>query len=196
MELKRGRLIDHLHLHSANLVESKRFYQAVLGTFGIEVVDGGDHFYADELWIDAGKPATRVHFAFQARDRDAVQRFYNAGLEAGARIMARQGSATTIRDIMQPSYWIQTAIMLRRCTTALQKNRPSLSGSASKTLPSSAPLLCGPRPSLASGRDDVGTHLCGNAEIEKRRGNPCRNLRGRCSSLFCPNCGWNGPMAS
>ncbi|UXN66709.1 VOC family protein (plasmid) [Phyllobacterium sp. A18/5-2] len=85
MELKRGRLIDHLHLHSANLVESKRFYQAVLGTFGIEVVDGGDHFYADELWIDAGKPATRVHFAFQARDRDAVQRFYNAGLEAGGK---------------------------------------------------------------------------------------------------------------
>lgn len=47
-----ARLIDHLH--SANLAESKRFYQAVLATFGIEVVDGGDHFYADELWIDAG----------------------------------------------------------------------------------------------------------------------------------------------
>jgi len=85
MELKRGRLIDHLHLHSSNLPASRRFYEAVLGTLGIPVVDGGNYFFADELWVDSGTPATRVHFAFQAADRNAVVQFYDAGLETGGR---------------------------------------------------------------------------------------------------------------
>jgi catechol 2,3-dioxygenase-like lactoylglutathione lyase family enzyme len=85
MELKRGRLIDHLHLHASNLPKSKRFYEAVLGTLGIAVVDGGEYFFADELWVDEGDPATRVHFAFQAHNREIVVKFYHAGLEAGGR---------------------------------------------------------------------------------------------------------------
>lgn len=85
MELKRGRLIDHLHLHSSDLAASKWFYEAVLGTLGIPVTDGGEYFFADELWVDKGKPSTRVHFAFQARDRETVVRFYDAGMEAGGR---------------------------------------------------------------------------------------------------------------
>jgi predicted lactoylglutathione lyase len=85
MELKRGRLIDHLHLHSSDLTASKRFYAAVLATLGIEITDGGEYFFADELWVDSGKSATRVHFAFQAADRETVRRFYEAGLKAGGR---------------------------------------------------------------------------------------------------------------
>ena len=85
MELKRGRLIDHLHLHSSDLAASKRFYKAVLGTLGIQITDGGVYFFADELWVDSGKSATSVHFAFQAADRETVERFYEAGLKAGGR---------------------------------------------------------------------------------------------------------------
>lgn len=85
MELKRGRLIDHLHLRTRNLAASKRFYTAVLGVLGVQVTDGGEHFYADELWVDVGEQSSRVHVAFQAADRATVDRFYAAGLAAGGK---------------------------------------------------------------------------------------------------------------
>jgi catechol 2,3-dioxygenase-like lactoylglutathione lyase family enzyme len=84
MELKRGGLIDHIHLRARDLDASKRFYKAVLAALGIPVLaDEPDHLAADELWIDAGEQSSRVHFAFQAKDRDAVKRFYAAGMAAG-----------------------------------------------------------------------------------------------------------------
>ncbi len=85
MEHHRGRLLDHLHLVVRDLEASRRFYQAVLDTLGISVLTLGDHaFTADELYVEAGERLTgRIHFAFQAADRDAVGRFYEAGLAAG-----------------------------------------------------------------------------------------------------------------
>ncbi|MCG5242336.1 VOC family protein [Azospirillum doebereinerae] len=85
MELKRGRLIDHIHLRARDLAATKRFYKAVLGTLDIPVDEDDTHLAADELWIDAGEPRTHVHLAFQARDHDAVRRFHAAGLAAGGR---------------------------------------------------------------------------------------------------------------
>lgn len=89
-ELQVGRLIDHVHLRARNLTDTKRFYRAVLAALGKPI--GGDdeqHLSCDELWIDAlgndQQSATHVHLAFQAQDRDAVRRFYEAGLEAGGR---------------------------------------------------------------------------------------------------------------
>lgn len=83
MELKRGRLIDHLHLRTRDLAASRRFYGAVLGVLGIPVVDGNGHFFADELWVDAGEQPSRCHLAFQTGDRETVGRAYEAGLKAG-----------------------------------------------------------------------------------------------------------------
>jgi catechol 2,3-dioxygenase-like lactoylglutathione lyase family enzyme len=85
MELKRGRMIDHLHLKTRDLAASQRFYTAVLGVLGIPVVPGEGHFFADELWVDIGETPSRVHFAFQVPDRDTVERWYAAGLAAGGR---------------------------------------------------------------------------------------------------------------
>ena len=85
MELKRGRMIDHLHLKTRDMDASRRFYTAVLEVLGIPVVDGGKFFYADELWVDAGEQQTHVHFAFQTPDRETVDRWYAAGLAAGGR---------------------------------------------------------------------------------------------------------------
>jgi catechol 2,3-dioxygenase-like lactoylglutathione lyase family enzyme len=85
MQLKRGRLIDHLHLRTRNLDASRRFYAAVLGVLGISVVTGEGHFFADELWVDEGEQPSQVHFAFQAPDRAIVDRWYAAGLAAGGR---------------------------------------------------------------------------------------------------------------
>ena len=85
MELHRGRLIDHVHLRAKDLAATKRFYAAVLDALGVPYTDGGEYFNADELWIDAGEPATHVHLAFQAKDRETVKRFHEAGLAAGGR---------------------------------------------------------------------------------------------------------------
>ena len=85
MELKRGRMIDHLHLRTRDLEASRRFYTAVLGVLGIEIVNAPTHFFADELWVDAGEQSSHVHFAFQSPDRATVERWYAAGLAAGGR---------------------------------------------------------------------------------------------------------------
>ena len=91
MELKRGRLIDHLHLRARDLEASRRFYAAVLDVLGIEMISAPDHFFADELWVDAGQPATHVHFAFQTPDRATVDRWHAAGLAAGGRDNGKPG---------------------------------------------------------------------------------------------------------
>jgi catechol 2,3-dioxygenase-like lactoylglutathione lyase family enzyme len=94
MELRVGRLIDHVHLRARDLAATRRFYEAVLGVLGIPVNADEHHLQADELWIDAGEPATHVHLAFQARDKDTVRRFHEAGLAAGGRDNGAPGERT------------------------------------------------------------------------------------------------------
>ena len=84
-ELHRGRLIDHIQLVVKDLAASKRFYTAVFTVLEIPV--GGeseDYIWADELFISnkdssAAQGATtgRTHLAFQAKNREAVDRFYS-----------------------------------------------------------------------------------------------------------------------
>jgi catechol 2,3-dioxygenase-like lactoylglutathione lyase family enzyme len=83
-----GRLIDHVHLRVRDLAASKRFYVAVLealdllGGFG----EGEGCFFVDELYVDvADRQASSVHLAFQAKDENAVKRFYEAALGAGGK---------------------------------------------------------------------------------------------------------------
>ena len=89
MQLHRGRLIDHIHLRTQDLDAMKRFYRAVLEAVGVPITEGehpgGPYFYADELWVDVGEPASHVHLAFQAWDRETVHRFHEAALANGGR---------------------------------------------------------------------------------------------------------------
>jgi catechol 2,3-dioxygenase-like lactoylglutathione lyase family enzyme len=79
-----GRLFDHVHLRVSDLEASRRLYTAALAALGREVRAGEGFFASDELWVSAdGEPTARVHLAFQAADRDAVQRFHEAALAAG-----------------------------------------------------------------------------------------------------------------
>jgi catechol 2,3-dioxygenase-like lactoylglutathione lyase family enzyme len=92
-ELHRGRLIDHLQLVVKDLAASKRFYSAVLGALAIPLGgEGDDYFWADELFVSGqnspaaqGAVTGRMHFAFQAKSREAVERFHAAALGAGGR---------------------------------------------------------------------------------------------------------------
>ena len=85
-ETHTGRLLDHVHLRVADLEASKRFYGAALAALGLALREGDGHFASDELWVtDDGDPTARLHLAFQAADREAVHRFYDAALAAGGR---------------------------------------------------------------------------------------------------------------
>lgn len=98
-ELHRGRLIDHIQLVVKDFAASKRFYTAVLKTLDIPI--GGeaeDYLWADELFISSkdsraaqGVTTGRAHFAFQAKNREAVERFYSAALAAGGRDNGKPG---------------------------------------------------------------------------------------------------------
>jgi catechol 2,3-dioxygenase-like lactoylglutathione lyase family enzyme len=101
MELHRGRLIDHVHLVVKDLAASRRFYLAVFDVLGIPL--GGEDategfFWVDELFVSspgakaptghalaAGKLTGRVHLAFQAADRAAVDRFHAVATAAGGK---------------------------------------------------------------------------------------------------------------
>jgi catechol 2,3-dioxygenase-like lactoylglutathione lyase family enzyme len=93
MEFHRGRMLDHVHLRVRDLEASKRFYRAALEALGLGLArETESAFVADELYVSAdGEPTSGVHIAFQAADRDAVQRFYDAALDAGGRDNGRPG---------------------------------------------------------------------------------------------------------
>jgi len=100
-EWHRGRLIDHIQLVVSDLDACRRFYRAVLEVLGVPFVDGEGYFYADELFVSSGEPATgRAHIAFQAPDEETVQRFYAAALRAGG----RDNGAPGLRDY-HPGYY-------------------------------------------------------------------------------------------
>ncbi|WP_292595695.1 VOC family protein, partial [Mesorhizobium sp.] len=75
----------------SDLKASRRFYEAIFKVLDVPI--GGsaeDHFWADELFVSSidsraasGQLTGRHHLAFQARDRDMVDAFYRAGLDAG-----------------------------------------------------------------------------------------------------------------
>src|SRR5687768_8841001 len=98
-ELHRGRLIDHLQLVVKDLAASKRFYIAVLGALGLPLGgEGDDYFWADELFVSSqnspaaqGAVTGRMHFAFQAKSREAVERYHAAAVGAGGRDNGRPG---------------------------------------------------------------------------------------------------------
>lgn len=108
-ELHRGRLIDHLQLVVRDLGAAKRFYSAVLSALGIPMGgEGDDYFWADELFVSnkeskaaQGALTGRVHLAFQAKDREMVERFYKAALAAGGRDLGKPGE----RPSYHPGYF-------------------------------------------------------------------------------------------
>ena len=84
MNFHLGRLIDHVQLVVSDLATSKRFYRAVLQSLGRDLTGEGDgYFFVDELFVsetEGGGPVSRVHIAFQAPDRQTVQRFHAASV--------------------------------------------------------------------------------------------------------------------
>ncbi len=90
-------MLDHVGIPVSDVEKSKSFYMNVMKPLGygliIEVsspeTNGKTHagFGAGkrpQFWISSGKPLKGpVHFAFEAKTREAVRKFYDAALKAG-----------------------------------------------------------------------------------------------------------------
>ena len=95
MQFHLGRLVDHVHLNVADLERSAAFYSAVLEAIGHPPGhQTPDFFQVDELFIsrpEPGQQLSHVHLAFQAPDRETVERFHAAALAAGGTDNGRPG---------------------------------------------------------------------------------------------------------
>ncbi|MET0349065.1 MAG: VOC family protein [Rhizobacter sp.] len=98
-ELHRGRLIDHLQLVVRDLHASRAFYEAVFKTLDVPIGGtGDDYFWVDELFVSTassqaaqGQLTGRVHLAFQAKDRAAVDAFHKAAVANGGQDNGKPG---------------------------------------------------------------------------------------------------------
>jgi catechol 2,3-dioxygenase-like lactoylglutathione lyase family enzyme len=85
-------MYDHVGLRVADIPASVRFYGAVLAPLGYVLASQGEDYAgfgpkgAPAFWLHLSPERGRgTHLAFRAPNREAVQRFHGAGLEAGAK---------------------------------------------------------------------------------------------------------------
>ena len=107
-------MYDHIGLHVKDLAASIRFYQAALAGLGHVLCsqDASGAGFGPEgaaaLWLyaDKGTKAARsnpvgVHIAFRAKNRAAVDRFYQEGVKAGGGNNGKPG----LRADYSPTYY-------------------------------------------------------------------------------------------
>jgi catechol 2,3-dioxygenase-like lactoylglutathione lyase family enzyme len=84
-------VLDHVTIRASDRAASEAFYTTVLATLGVEASYSEDDFVAWEnafslAGADAGHPVTRgLHIAWFAPAREAVDAFWQAGVDAGHR---------------------------------------------------------------------------------------------------------------
>jgi len=84
-------VIDHFNLPVLDLARSRSFYERVLAPLESRflVEDGQAIGFGGATWqfgiVATPSPIPKLHVAFQARSRDAVDAFYNEALAAGAK---------------------------------------------------------------------------------------------------------------
>jgi len=108
-------MLDHIGATVSDIARSKAFYDAALAPLGITLVmrvapeqTGGDTHLGygsggrPYFWIGTGGPVTgRLHVAFAAPDRAAVDAFHAAALAAGG----RDNGAPGLRPHYHPNYY-------------------------------------------------------------------------------------------
>jgi catechol 2,3-dioxygenase-like lactoylglutathione lyase family enzyme len=81
-------MFDHVGIAVSDFAASERFYRTVLSVLGLEPSYAGPDMVGwDDWWIgptDGEHPVTRgLHVGFRAPDREAVDAFWEAGIDAG-----------------------------------------------------------------------------------------------------------------
>jgi catechol 2,3-dioxygenase-like lactoylglutathione lyase family enzyme len=106
----RARVIDHIGVGVRNFDESVAFYTRALAPLGFERVAfiGADNRAAafgvrgrDDFWIHEGRPAGRMHVAFDAESHEAVDAFHAEAMAAGA----RDNGAPGLRPAYSDTYY-------------------------------------------------------------------------------------------
>ncbi len=99
-------MIDHLTLRVRDAAKSKAFYLAALKPLGYELGmewEGSAGFKCEgkiDFWVAPGKQEP-MHIAFRARSRKAVDAFYQAAMQAGAKDNGPPG----LRKDYHPDYY-------------------------------------------------------------------------------------------
>ncbi|HET9016338.1 MAG TPA: VOC family protein [Thermomicrobiaceae bacterium] len=83
-------MFDHVAIAVSDLGAAQRFYRTVLGVLGVQPSHADAELVEWEDWdigpVDGEHPLTRgLHVGFRARDREQVDAFWQAGVEAGYR---------------------------------------------------------------------------------------------------------------
>lgn len=93
-------MFDHVGIAASDLAASERFYRTVLSRLGVEPSHADAGLVEWEDWAigptDREHPVTRgLHVGFRAPDREAVDAFWQAGIDAGHPSDGAPGPRTT-----------------------------------------------------------------------------------------------------
>ena len=102
-------MLDHITIGVGDIERSKRFYDEALRPLEITRLYGDGEGFAGYgvrpkafFWIGLREtPQTGAHVAFAAKDRQTVERFYEAAIGAGGRDNGRPG----LRRHYHPDYY-------------------------------------------------------------------------------------------
>jgi catechol 2,3-dioxygenase-like lactoylglutathione lyase family enzyme len=99
-------VFDHVGVHVSDLPVSEHFYRTVLSVLGVEPSHADAELVEWEDWdigpTDREHPVTRgLHVGFRAPTREAVDAFWQAGIDAGF----RDDGAPGPRTIYAPDYY-------------------------------------------------------------------------------------------
>lgn len=92
-------MFDHVGIAVSDIAASERFYRTVLGALGVEPSHADTELVEWDDWdigpVDADHELTRgLHVGFCARDREQVDAFWQAGVDAGFRDDGAPGPRT------------------------------------------------------------------------------------------------------
>jgi catechol 2,3-dioxygenase-like lactoylglutathione lyase family enzyme len=93
-------MFDHVTIRVADRGASERFYDLVLGTIGIATTSSNDQYaeWGDFSLAQDDRPPTRgLHIGFCAWSREDVDRFWQAGVDAGYKSDGEPGMRTQYR---------------------------------------------------------------------------------------------------
>ena len=95
-------MFDHVGVAVSDLAASERFYRTVLSVLGVEPSHADAELVEWDDWAigptDREHPVTRrLHVAFRARDREEVDAFWQAGIDAGVPSRAFRPASHEVR---------------------------------------------------------------------------------------------------
>jgi hypothetical protein len=87
------RIFDHVDVHASVYTESVRFYEVVLAPLSIPKLAEGEGWtcFANLNVADRQPPTQNLHLCFFTREKEQVDAFHRAGVEAGFRSNGEPG---------------------------------------------------------------------------------------------------------